>query len=273
MTAMHDRFHQGVETPFDDCSMETQYYHLGRAAALFKDRLIKPINKTADRNAIWITASLLNHMSASALKTWDYERSWPLTEASDPHLDWFNMSQGLLVIYNLSSPTEEGGLFHHLFQNPRYDFLKDKWKQDTRDGIDGIPLSFVSLCGLNASSNVENNPYHAAVRALTEIWDMEPNKYTAFRFMSFISLLRPEMKDLLRKKDPRALLILAYWYTKMFDLHWWVHQRSVVECTAICVYLQRYHSSDRLLMDVLQCPLSRLEEFRKGIMSRVQNYD
>lgn len=245
--------------------METQYYHLGRAAALFKDRLTKQDIQTADRNAIWTTASLLNHMSSSALNTWDPEQSWPLATMSDPHLEWFNMSRGLFTIYQISSPIEPGGLFHGLLHKPEHEYLIHKWKQDSREGIDGIPFSFISLCELNVSSNAENNPYHAAVRALIEIWDMEHNKYTAFRFMSFISLLRPEMKDLLQQKEPRALLILAYWYTKMFDLHWWLHQRSVVECTAICVYLARYHSSDRLLMDMLQCPLSRLEEFRRGM--------
>jgi hypothetical protein len=252
--------------------METQYYHLGRAAALFKERLTKPSIKTADRNAIWTTASLLNHMSSSALKTWDPEKSWPLAASPDPHLDWFNMSQGLLTIYKLASPAEPGGLFHDVFAKPGVpgrDVLKNKWEQDSREGIDGIPFSFISLCELNVSSNAENNPYHAAVRALIEIWDMEPNKYTVFRFMSFISLLRPEMKDLLQQKDPRALLILAYWYTKMFHLHWWVHQRSVVECTAICVYLERYYSSDGLLMDMLKCPFSRLERFRRGMASSV----
>lgn len=263
---MHDGSCQGLaDSSFAENSRQLYYYHNSCAAALFNERLSKPAFKAVDRNAIWMTASLLGNMASFSIESYDPELSWPLSSFSTSSLDWMGMHRGMAVIDNLCAPCEPGGMFHELLQHPTYNFLKNKWIVDNRDGVEGIPLQFVTLCDLTPASNAQNCPYYASVRALAQIWDMESTRYTAFRFLSFISLMSSEMKALLVRKDARALLILAYWYTKMFHVHCWWHQRAVVGCAAICIYLKRYHYSDALIMDMLQYPLSKLGEIDTGI--------
>jgi hypothetical protein len=259
MAAMHDVSLRTWKDPSSNKSREIQYYHHSCAAALFNERLSRPTQTPADRNAIWSTAAMLGNMASFSIKTYDPEQSWPITPSTDSSIDWMDMYKGLLAIYKLSSPIDPGGMFHELINDPRYTILKNKWVEDKREGIEDIPPQFVALCDLTPSSNAQNSPYHAPVRALAAIWDMECSQYTALRFISYICLMRPDMRGLLLQKDARALLLLAYWYTKMFHVHWWFHQRCFVECAAICIYLKRYHRSDALIMDMLRYPLSRLE--------------
>lgn len=246
-------------------SRQQYHYHSQCAAALFNDRLSKPAFKAADRNAIWTTACLLGNMTSFLIESYDPETSWPLSSSSPSPFDWLDMHRGMAILFKICAPDQPGGLFHSLLQDPTYTILKDKWIVDNRDGIEGIPWQFVTLCGLTSSSNSQNSPYHASVRSLAQIWDMESTPHTAFRFLTFISLMSPEMKTLLVQKDARAMLILAYWYSKMFHVHYWLHRRAVVGCAAICIYLKRYHSSDYLMMDMLQYLLSKLREFDTGM--------
>ena len=194
----------------------------------------------------------------------DHGLAWPLS-SSTSSLDWLDMHKGMAVLSNLCAPSDPGGIFYELNQHPAYSILKNKWVVDDRDGVDGIPSQFVTLCDLSPASNARNCPYHASVRALAQIWDMESTVYTAFRFLTFISLMPSEMKALLASKDARALLMLAYWYTKMFHVHYWWHQRAVVGCAAICIYLMRHHYSDPLIMDMLHYPLSKLGGIDAGV--------
>lgn len=59
------------------------------------------------------------------------------------------------------------------------------------------------------------------------------------RFLSFPVLMRPQFKALLKEKDARAMLLLAYWYAKVCESQWWIKTRAILECTAICRYLER----------------------------------
>ncbi|OKL57879.1 hypothetical protein UA08_06709 [Talaromyces atroroseus] len=260
MAAMHDGSLQVSREPSStNNSQATQYYHHSCAAALFNHRLSRSVDKPADHNAIWATASMLGNMASFSIKTYDPELAWPMAPSTDSSLGWMEMHKGVYTVYKMASPGDPGGMFHAIINDPQYTFLKNKWDEDTREGTEDIPPQFVALCDLDPSSNAQNNPYHATVRGLAAIWDMECTQDTALRFISIISLMRPEMSALLMQKDARALLLLAYWFTKMFHVHWWFQQRCFVECAAICMYLKRYYHSDPLIMDMVQYPLSRLE--------------
>ena len=62
--------------------------------------------------------------------------------------------------------------------------------------------------------------------------------------------IRPEFYALLRTRDPRALVILAYWFALMCGggggggggvRQWWIVGRVKSECVAICSYLKHNH--------------------------------
>ena len=54
--------------------------------------------------------------------------------------------------------------------------------------------------------------------------------------------MQPVYKSLLERKDPRALLILAWWNAKVCHVEecWWIQRRIVLEGRAICRYLRRW---------------------------------
>ncbi|KAL1985297.1 hypothetical protein VTN96DRAFT_8096 [Rasamsonia emersonii] len=263
MTAMHDRFLQSSDLPNFAQSTAIECYHHGCAAALFNAKLSSQIDPL-DRNALWATAVLLSSMALFFVESSDPEELWPLAPPSPSHLEWLNMNQGLRVIWDIAEPISPGGLFHDLAQNPQYSYFQSKMTSEPQPGIDGIPYYFTTLYDLTPLSNARNNPYHAAVRTLASLLDVECTPFTMVKFLSFPSLMRPQFKALLKGKDARAMLLLAYWYAKVCESQWWIKTRAILECTAICMYLERYHSGDLRLMQMLEFPKARCRLLRSG---------
>jgi hypothetical protein len=260
---MHDRFLQSSKTADINHSLAIECYHHSFAAALFNQRLSSHA-ESSNRNALWTTAVLLSVMAAFSIHTLDPEKSWPVSPTMSPDLDWLRMYQGLRVIFNMASPVAPGGLFHGLVQYPQYAHLETKMMGEPQEGIEGIPSSFVSLCSLDSSSNAENNPYHGAVRTLASLWNTDCTKYTMVRFLSFPALMHPAFMLLLQSRDSRAILILAYWYGKVLEAPWWLRMRAIIECQAICIFLERHHADDRQIMQMLEFPKAKLEALQRS---------
>ncbi len=75
------------------------------------------------------------------------------------------------------------------------------------------------------------------------------------RFFAFFSQIDPALDQLLADKDPGALLLLAYWYAKVIPFEgWFLGKRALIECRAICIYLERYHGDLPNLQDALAFP-------------------
>ena len=79
----------------------------------------------------------------------------------------------------------------------------------TAPGLEDLPPGF-KFCDLDASSNTGSNPYHAATSSLAQSLNSDSMFSIIMNFWSFVSNMRPEYKRLLERKDPRALLLLAY---------------------------------------------------------------
>lgn len=54
------------------------------------------------------------------------------------------------------------------------------------------------------------NPYYAAVHSLAPLLGVDCNHSTILRFLSYNSYMNAKFQDLLEKKDPRAMLLLAH---------------------------------------------------------------
>ncbi|KAL1963363.1 hypothetical protein VTN77DRAFT_8379 [Rasamsonia byssochlamydoides] len=263
MTAMHDRFLQSPKLPSFAHSTAIECYHHSSAAALFNAKLSSQI-EPSDRNALWATAVLLSSMATFSVESSDPEELWPLAPPSPSQLEWLNMNQGLRVAWDIAEPISPGGLFHDLARNPHYSYFQSKMTSEPQPGIDGIPDTFINLCDLTPLSNAHNNSYHASVRMLSALLDVECTPFTMVRFLSFLALMQPRFKALLKNKDARAMLLLAYWYAKVCESQWWIKTRAVLECTAICVYLERYHSDDPRVMQMLEFPKARCRLPQEG---------
>jgi hypothetical protein len=59
-------------------------------------------------------------------------------------------------------------------------------------------------------------------------------------------------------KDPKALLLVVYWYAKLYRGQWWLRHRGLIEGQAICMYLDKYHGDDAKLQRMLEWPKAEL---------------
>lgn len=110
---------------------------------------------------------------------------------------------------------------------------------DVTPGTRGILASFVELCGLDETSTPENNPFHRPLRMLSALLRLEISSAVFTKVVAFVSVITGRFRELLLGRDPRALLILAYWLALMCRMdQWWVQDRMRHECQAVCIYLE-----------------------------------
>lgn len=252
LTAMHDRY---LITTTNTKQTAIESFHCARAAALFNQKLSMAL-EPPDRDALWATAILLAAIGFFSIDTTTLEETWPLRRSSCCDLEWLKMEDGVVAMWKATSPYRPGSAFHCLASDHDKDYLSET---STKPGVDGFPNHFVDLCDMDHLSDSDNNPYHRAVSNLTPLLEIECNSATMLRFFSFTGTMHPNFKKLLEHKDPRALLLLAYWYALVCQSHWWIARRATLECRAICIYLETYYTSDDLIQRLLPFPKSRCD--------------
>jgi hypothetical protein len=109
--------------------------------------------------------------------------------------------------------------------------------------VDGLPLAFVELCDLDSTSTNENNEYHYILRLLTPLLCLDPNSENFTKLIAFSGRTWPYFQPLILRKDPRGLLLVAYWFAtlRQLDDQWWLTLRARSECIAIVTYLAQLH--------------------------------
>lgn len=247
LTAIHDRY---LSSSPDSGLI---FYHLSRAAALFNEKLSTPI-QPQDRDPIWATAALLGIIALSSIEASTPEEAWPLKPSDPSDLEWIKMSQNKKTIWNIANPLRPDSIFHSLAQDYATSIMRSS---PDISGIKTIPPAFIHLYGLDNASTAENNPYYSALHALTPLFRGECEMPTTWPFITFISHIPPEFSKLLERKDPRALLLLAYWYATVCKSVWWIERRATIECQATCLYLERYHANETAIQELLQFPRAR----------------
>lgn len=111
-------------------------------------------------------------------------------------------------------------------------------------GIDGIPSALATVCNLNDSSTAETNAYFHAAHSVSQISEFPDTDVATGHVQLFMRSIEGPFEDLLRDKDPVALLLLYLWYRKVSRCIWWIELRARVECPAICLYLRLYHKEN-----------------------------
>lgn len=105
------------------------------------------------------------------------------------------------------------------------------------------------------TSNTNNNPYYGAASSLARSFNSDCIMSTFLNFLFFTGDMPPDYALLLERKDPCALLLLAYWYAKVCQYQiWWIRPRVTIECQAICIYLERHYPHESRIQGLLQLP-------------------
>lgn len=177
------------------------------------------------------------------------EEAWPLAPPSPLDLNWLNMSDGKKEIRNITQPFRADCVFQALALEYT-NFLPTP----KGPGCEALPIELIDLYGLDATSTIDNNPYHATASTLAKSLNSDCQYTIILNFFSFVRHMGPDYRQLLEQKDPRALLLLAYFYAQICQYqHWWA-RRTAPECQAICIYLERYHGQENNIQILLQFP-------------------
>jgi hypothetical protein len=245
---LHDFYTSGV--PSSPQYVIEVCYHWHRGAALLNRKLSRPV-PPSDRDALWAAAALLGVIAFSSIEVYRPEDAWPLKPAEPSDLNWLRMSDGKAAIWEIAAPLRPDSLFYPLADECGKVGL---YSPVTSLVYEAIPVAFVQLFNLDEMSTSSNNPYHNAVHIIVSLIPIKCTRYDLVLFFCFIGNMQRSFVLLLEQKDPRALLLLAYWYAMVFRCVWWVEKRARLECQAICLYLEKYFLDEDLIQELLSFP-------------------
>ena len=214
-------------------------YHWSQSTILLNKRLSEPI-EPKDKDPIWGTAAALVILTFSCPDAYTPEQAWPLNSSSDSsNLDWLRMSKGKMSLWHMVNPLRPDSIFHVMAAT-----FAHMHSPLPGGGIEDIPRALATVCNLNSSSTSETNPYFHAAHAVSQILDLPDSEITMGPIQLFMRSIHGPFEELLRKRDPVALLLLYLWYRKASCSIWWIELRARVECPSICLYLRLYHKEN-----------------------------
>lgn len=236
MTLVHDQY-LGIGSPVDNATAIA--FHWSRAAALLNERL-SASPAPAERDALWACAALLGALAFSSVEVETPAEVWPLNPSAN--LDWLRLTEGKKEIWRIAQPMREDSIFqlmisHFLwYSSPNTASIRE---------LEKLPAPLFKMCGFDDTSLHLDNPYYGPASVLAQTLDIECVADNVGRFLSLFTCMNMEYKRLLHQKDPCAMLILGYWYTKMCHCQQWCSwQRAYLESQAICKYLLQNFQHD-----------------------------
>ena len=247
MTLVHDRYLSTAKTSNVPL---TEAFHWHHSLSLFNSKLYGSV-QSSERDALWATSAILGNLSFACIEAHTAEDAWPLKRASSLDLNWLKLSDGKREIWRITQPLRKDSMFQALALEHRSILVASY----TTPALHNLPSELLIHCGLDDASTTQNNAYYVAASFLAQAWNSSCTQNIFQNFFCFITATTPEYRELLQQKDHRALLLLAFWYAKVCQTHyWWTMQRASLECQAICIYLDRYGRQEALLQQLLQFP-------------------
>lgn len=245
-------------------------YHWSQAASLLNQRLSQETTTFVqahvhDSDALRVTSTLMGLIAFSSIEASQPSEAWPLKNNNDNSnnyndglgsegLDWLKVLDGKNVVWKLAGPVESDSIFETIYAD-----IEASTSTET-NSVEQLPEALISLCQLPDPRIVKKNkinPYEKPARILSRLWDIECDQSNFHLFFPFLFDMDVSFQQRLREKDPRALLLLAFWYAKVRHGGWWLTKRATLESQAICLFLEKQidHTGDgevKGLLDVLK---------------------
>jgi hypothetical protein len=117
---------------------------------------------------------------------------------------------------------------------------------------DSIPYHWKLAFKISSSTQVagceSEDSYLVPLAYIANLREVEPVGKNSFMFLSFLMKLDSHFRGLLRRRDPRAVWILGYWFGLMCRLPkiWWCTDRAKREYFGICTWFQQSHVEERI---------------------------
>ncbi|KAL3479387.1 hypothetical protein BJX99DRAFT_78195 [Aspergillus californicus] len=218
-------------------------YHWSQSTTLFNKQLQKPIKQAKEKDAIWGTAAALAILTFSCPDARTPEESWPLSPFENcSFLDWLRISNGKMSLWHIINPLRPDSIFCVMADT--FAIMDSPLPDPESDIADIQPRALAALCRLDSELSYtggKNNPYFYAAHAVSQTLNLPDTDVTTGHIQLFTRSVHGPFEELLREKDPVALLLLYLWYHKASRSIWWIELRARVESPAICCYLQLYH--------------------------------
>ena len=222
-------------------------YHWQRTVDLFQKEIDEPIG-LHNMDAV-LSTSMLLAVLAFTYDDHSVAGSW-IFSPTQSSANWLYVQGGLLGILIQCAAHLDQSIWIPVL-NDADDYKGTFSNEDP--GPEGLPAAFVDLCEIDASSSGKNNPYHLPLRTLAPLLDIQPSAANYYKLVTIVGRISGQYRDLVQQKDPRALLILSYWFGLMCGVDlWWVRTRVRTECVAICMFLEHHH--DPRIVKLLEFP-------------------
>ncbi|KAI0514671.1 hypothetical protein F5B22DRAFT_647428 [Xylaria bambusicola] len=266
MAEMHDL----AMEPFGTRRSYSLTYHWYHAVSSMRQYLNRPF-APSDGDVLWISANLISISHLAYVEERYPEEAWPLRSPSPADLLWFTLCDGQKVVAELTNPTRDNAPFYLPARSEERSTAKwlpkefeaffevlnsrrtDEGNFSNREDIDEE--------GIGRIHGVRINPYHKAVKIAVELFERELDHENILAHVCFFRALDAPFRELLIRKDEKAMLVLLYWYAKICDRRiWWLWKQSCTEGVAICRYLERAWtiSGDEVGLRLLELPRMRL---------------
>ncbi|PVH99037.1 hypothetical protein DM02DRAFT_656731 [Periconia macrospinosa] len=242
LTLMHDAH---LSTPHSE-DLGAKYHHASlqhwnTATKLFKHVLSNPIPPSY-RDAVWATGALLGAASFAYVEASKPEQAWPLKPSEPTDLDWLKLSEGKKAIWQVADPTRPDSIFHGIALKMTAIKVSD-WVAES--DLSFLPHHLKQLFGITPQSTPQNNVYCLPIIMLSRLHGLTPNSDNVVEFLLFMALIPPDFKNMLEIKDPRALLLLLWWFRKLeHGDPWWLIKRAKLEGRAVEMWLETYYGGE-----------------------------
>ncbi|KAK5192610.1 hypothetical protein LTR20_002086 [Exophiala xenobiotica] len=258
VTHLHDTY---IQQSSSASNFEAIARHWSLGATLLNEAISQPICRlsSSTRDAMWGCAGLLGCLAFSIVDADSVEEAWPLKPPDSNDLRWLGFCEGKSAIFKISDPLRDDSMFLPVRDQMAY-FMSFKPDLPLSELRKALPDKLIELCSLDlhprsitTPAAVSKSPYLAPMSMLAQLMPQECNQDNHPLFLGFFRTLQPRFKDLLIKKDPGALLLLLFWYSKVlaFDA-WWLQKRAILEYRAISRYLIKAHSDDERVTKLVE---------------------
>ncbi|KAL2849984.1 hypothetical protein BJX68DRAFT_92104 [Aspergillus pseudodeflectus] len=221
-------------------------HHWQKAIHQYSAELQSPISPS-NMDTLF-SACLLMTVNSFAMDTYNPRASFVFSANPATSLNWLFVQSGLRHLLGRTAPWLRKSMWWEMFMDSRGDSF-----EDMRAGREGLHPHLADLCGVTEFSTTENNPYTWPLRMLTPLLKLELSVKTFPKITTFMGRLLPDYYETLVRKEPPALILLAWWLALMLGIDlWWVNTRARSECAAICMYLE--DSADPLVLRLLEFP-------------------
>lgn len=198
------------------------------AIRALQSTLALPLTKER-ADAVLCAAVMLNGINFASVTSQAASASWVFSNSPD-RLDWLDWQLRFRKLEEATFQFLESSLLWPVMKAAGHGPITDRSNDMS---LDHLPKTWRMLIGDDYRS------YYEPVRMLAELRMSEPLRSNALKYFGFVNKLGNGFRDLLFRRDHRAMWIFGYWLGLIGRLNiWWCSRRVEQDWTAIVLFLR-----------------------------------